>query len=145
MSNGGKNPGPQNAGDCASRPRALLRRADQACVGFVVAVSLAAIAGMWLYQSRRDGGLIDIERDPTHESYSFQIDINEANWPEFTLLPDVGEVLARRIVESREVEGPFADHDDLTRVKGIGPKTLQKIRPYLRPIPNAQAIAESGK
>ena len=49
--------------------------------------------------------------------------------------------LAERIVESRETGGPFRDNDDLRRVRGIGARTLENIRPYLRSAPNRQAVA----
>ena len=49
--------------------------------------------------------------------------------------------LLTRIVESREAEGPFVDLDELQRVRGIGPKTLEKIRPYFRPLPPASDVA----
>ena len=58
--------------------------------------------------------------------------------PELAELPGVGETLARRIVEVRRERGPFADHEDLRRVRGIGPRTLERLRPYLLP------MAESG-
>jgi competence protein ComEA len=64
-----------------------------------------------------------------------------ADWPELSLLPGVGETLARRIVESRSKHGRFADLDDLRRVRGIGPKTLERIRPFLRPLPPAANVA----
>jgi competence protein ComEA len=86
------------------------------------------------------GGLIEIDRAP-RETVQFQLDVNEADWPEFTVLPGIGETLARRIVESREREGRFADVEDLRRVRGIGPKTLEEIRPYLRPLPPGGAVA----
>jgi len=54
------------------------------------------------------------------------------------LLPGIGEMLARRIVESRREHGLFVDHEDLLRVKGIGPKTLQAMRPFLLPIARNQ-------
>jgi competence protein ComEA len=53
----------------------------------------------------------------------------------------VGETLARRIVETRAAEGPFVDFDDLRRVRGIGPKTLERMKPYLRPLPAAGNVA----
>jgi competence protein ComEA len=56
-------------------------------------------------------------------------------------LPDIGPTLAGRIVESRAAEGAYLDHDDLMRVKGIGPKTLEKIRPYLLPMPEHSGLA----
>ena len=65
----------------------------------------------------------------------FEVDINTADWPELMQLPGIGQTLAHRIVQSRQTAGPFADQDDLRRVRGIGPKTLEQIRPYLRPMP----------
>lgn len=118
----------------------LLRRADQGCLGGVVAVSLLAIAGYCAWQWREQRGLIDIEK-VEKRTLTFQVDINRADWPELTLLPGVGEVLAKSIVESRETRGEFRSHDDLRRVKGIGKKTLDKIRPYLVPIANPNEFA----
>jgi competence protein ComEA len=60
---------------------------------------------------------------------------------QFAELPDVGETLARRIIESRDAAGPFGDHDDLLRVRGIGPRTLERLKPYLLPMPNQQDVA----
>ena len=62
-------------------------------------------------------------------------------WPELTQLPGIGETLARRIVESRRQAGPFADHEDIRRVRGIGPRTLERISPYLQSMPAAAAVA----
>ena len=71
----------------------------------------------------------------------FQVDINTTDWPEMTLLPGIGETLARRIIASRDDQGPYLDHSELQRVRGIGPYTLERIRPHLRPIPAAQDMA----
>ena len=65
---------------------------------------------------------------------SFQVDLNRAPWPELIQLPGIGPTLARRIVESRQTEGPFTKHEDIERVHGIGPKKLEAVRPYLCPI-----------
>ena len=43
----------------------------------------------------------------------------------------IGPVLARRIREYRENEGLFETADQLMEVKGIGPKTVEKIRKYI--------------
>jgi competence ComEA-like helix-hairpin-helix protein len=56
-----------------------------------------------------------------------QIDLNTAEPRELALLPGVGPILARRIVENRDRLGPFGTVDDLSRVHGIGPKTLAEI------------------
>jgi competence protein ComEA len=111
----------------------LLKRLDQLAVGVLGLLSLVAIGGYWVVQGGARGRLIEIERAaPQH--VAFEVDVNSADWPELTVLPNVGETLAKRIVESRREQGPFADLEDLQRVPGIGPKTLEQIRPYLRPL-----------
>lgn len=118
-----------------------LRRADQAVVAALVAVSLLIIAGVWIAEGGHRNALIDIDRAPS-TSIEFQVDLNRAEWPELAQLPDVGETLARRIVESRSSNGPFVDLEDLLRVNGIGPKTLDKVRPYLLPMPPDEALVD---
>lgn len=53
-----------------------------------------------------------------------QIDLNSALKDELTNIVGIGPVLSERIVEAR----PFWSLDDLTRVRGIGDKTLAIIR-----------------
>jgi competence protein ComEA len=60
------------------------------------------------------------------------IDINTASAAEFDRLPGIGPAYAERIVLDRDANGPFDGVDDLVRVKGIGPKKLEKIRPFVR-------------
>ena len=43
-------------------------------------------------------------------------------------LNGVGPVTAQRIVEYREVNGPFTTPDQITLVKGVGERTLEKNR-----------------
>jgi competence protein ComEA len=121
--------------DRSSPPRWLLRRADQAAVAALVVAALAAMIVWWIAQGGLSGRLIEVDRSPPRTA-RFEVDINAADWPELMQLPGVGEALAHRIVDSRKARGPFADHDDLRRVRGIGPKILEQIRPYLRPIPS---------
>lgn len=61
-----------------------------------------------------------------------RLDINSADAAQLELLPGIGPALARRIVEDRTEHGPFADLAALDRVKGIGPKTVEKLRPHIR-------------
>lgn len=55
------------------------------------------------------------------------INVNTASEAELQRLPKVGPVLARAIVTAR----PFTSVDDLDRVKGIGVKTLDALRPFV--------------
>jgi competence protein ComEA len=129
-----------NSDSEARRPAPLLRRMDQAVFAALTLSVLVFVGMYWLAQGGASGRLIEIDRAP-RQTVQFQLDINEADWPEFSVLPGIGEALARRIVESRAARGPFADLDELRRVRGIGPKTLERIRPYLRPLPGAGNVA----
>ena len=51
------------------------------------------------------------------------IDINSATAKELERLPRIGPQIAGRIVAYREKNGAFKRIDDITKVKGIGPKT----------------------
>lgn len=55
------------------------------------------------------------------------IDPNDASRDELMALPGIGEAFANRIIEGR----PYNAVDDLLNVSGIGPKTLEKLRPFL--------------
>ncbi len=57
--------------------------------------------------------------------------VNRAAVAELCRLPRVGPVTAERIVEERRRGGPFRRPEDLLRVRGIGPKTLEVLRPLL--------------
>ena len=57
------------------------------------------------------------------------LDLNRATAEELELLPRIGPTLARRIIEDRERRGPFRSVGELTRVRGIGPRTLEGIVP----------------
>src|SRR6516165_8127245 len=58
------------------------------------------------------------------------ININFATQSELQRLPRIGPKLSERIIEER-AKKPFQSVDDLRRVKGIGPKTLANLRPYI--------------
>ncbi len=60
------------------------------------------------------------------------VDINQASANSLATVPGIGQVTAQRIVEWREAHGPFRRIEDLLKVKGIGDKTLDKLRPYLK-------------
>jgi len=59
------------------------------------------------------------------------ININTAGKQELTQLPKVGAVTAERIIRFREDFGPFNTVEDLLKIKGIGPKTLEKLKPKI--------------
>jgi competence ComEA-like helix-hairpin-helix protein len=55
------------------------------------------------------------------------LNINTASKEELQSIRGIGPVFAERIIASR----PYKTVDGLIKVKGIGPKKLEKIRPYV--------------
>jgi competence protein ComEA len=112
----------------------LLRRADQSVVAVLVLLALAAIGGWWISKGGTGNRLAEADQ-AKQRTARFQVDINTADWPELIQLPGIGDTRARRIIETRKTAGPFAEPDDLRNVKSIGPKIMERIRPYLPPLP----------
>lgn len=59
------------------------------------------------------------------------INVNTASAAELTKLPGVGEKKAQAILDYRTSKGAFRNLSDLGKVKGIGPKMLEKLRPLV--------------
>ena len=122
-------------------PRVVLRRRGSGGGGGMRSGGAGGDGGWWLWQGRNGGRLIDIERaEPI--AIDFKIDVNQAAWPELAVMPNVGEQLAKRIVADRAERGAFNHLADLERVRGIGPKTLEGMKPYLLPLPPPEAAAD---
>jgi len=62
----------------------------------------------------------------------YRINLNDASAAELEVLPEVGPNLAERIVQDRDERGGFESIEELTRVHGIGERTVRRIEPFLR-------------
>jgi competence protein ComEA len=60
------------------------------------------------------------------------VNVNTADAALLERLPGVGPALAARILAYRREHGPFRRVEDVEQVRGIGPRTLARMRPYLR-------------
>lgn len=62
---------------------------------------------------------------------SLPIDLNRATAEDLDAIPGLGPALAKRIVEYRQAHGAFKKVEDLQVVSGMGPRNLEKLKPYL--------------
>jgi competence protein ComEA len=68
---------------------------------------------------------------PARRPVRFPINLNKAPLHDFLELPGIGEKLAERIVQYRKHNGPFKNIEDLRKVKGIGKKRMERLRPLV--------------
>jgi competence protein ComEA len=91
-------------------------------------VVLAITLGLLAYRGYGNGfGTRPIERASAPIT-----DLNHADRAELEQVPGIGPTLAKEIENHRRAKGPFKSVDELRQVKGIGPVTLDKVRPFLR-------------
>ena len=119
---------------------ALIRPRERRTATVLTAGALALMAAAWWRHAGDGGGMIDIDR-ATPLTAKFQVNVNQADWPELMQLPGVGRTLAERLIAEREERGAFQSVEELTRVDGIGPRTIERIRPYLLPIADEAEVA----
>lgn len=116
----------------------------------VVLVSLVAL-GIWIDRSGRGresasslvgrevsvadlaaGGHVEPVRSDPGAVDGGLLDLNLASAAQLELLPGIGPAGAARIVEYREQIGGFRSVDELGGVKGIGDRTVGRLRPFVR-------------
>ena len=96
----------------------------------LAAVFLTALAVLYLLALKPAAGS-DYTVTAQYQTESPQealVNINTADQEELEALSGIGPALARRIIEHREVNGPFQSVDGLLKVSGIGEGTLAKFR-----------------
>lgn len=92
-----------------------------AAAAFAIGLMLAAVGGFFSVRA----ALCDVKPVPAE-----RMNPNTATTPALMRLPGIGRVRAMDIVKAR-AEQAFDNPAELERIRGIGPKTVEKIEPYL--------------
>lgn len=97
----------------------MLTDSEKRVILFIVAVLLigSLVKHFYPQESRTDKSISP-----------FPVNINTAGIEELTLLPGIGEVYARRIIEYRKENNNFKEKSEIMNVKGIGEVTFEKIK-----------------
>lgn len=113
------------------------RRAWLGSMLVLLLVCAGSAAGLWHWP--HDSPLLSSDA-------RLRLDPNRATRTEFMLLPNIGPRLSARIVAYRRdaaARPVFATADDLANVRGIGPATVNSLRPYLRFKPDVSCTEEA--
>jgi len=85
--------------------------------------------GMW--KQKDSVGMVVQTKDAAIIENLFPLNINTATQRELEYIPSVGPGKAKTIIDFRGQNGSFGTLEDLLKIKGIGPATLEKLRPYI--------------
>ena len=93
-----------------------------------------------MFVGRRTGGeilYIDQEQSAASRAFSTEaasagnaVSVPTESGERVNVNPGIGEILAQRIVDYREANGPFRCLDELCDVEGIGEKRVENLRDY---------------
>ena len=82
-------------------------------------------------RQQKAGSTVTTQRQGQEQALPEKIDLNTATAAQLETLDGIGPKLAQRIIEDREANGPFASVEELDRVSGIGPATVENLRDFV--------------
>ena len=99
-----------------------------------VTAGVLAVWVLWLYLA--GAGPVEMTVAPLNTAVlalaeDAALDLNAATEAELEELPGIGPVLARRIVQWRDENGPFLLPEDVMDVPGVGPAKFEAMAPYI--------------
>ncbi len=98
----------------------------------LVTLAVSLILTTWSYASAAPAATVAPPASSTITQTQVKpFDLNQVTADELVTIKGIGPALAKAVVDYRQKNGAFRKVDDLLGVAGIGPKNLEKFRPYL--------------
>lgn len=91
-------------------------------------LALTLAEGQHVYVPRQGEAELPVQPPAQRSSSGLKVNINTADTTALESLPGIGPSLAQRILDYRQIHGPFARIEDIQEVSGIGPATFAKIQ-----------------
>lgn len=119
----------------------MLKRLAAFVIPALALLACGVMLGIFLMQTRT-AGTISVQRaapdepeeavqtvmEEPSDAADDRLDLNMATAEELQELPGIGEVIAQRIIDYRELCGRFLDPEQLMEVDGIGQAKYEKLR-----------------
>ncbi|MCW9706972.1 ComEA family DNA-binding protein [Fodinibius salsisoli] len=71
-------------------------------------------------------------KETTTKADKSRINVNKADRETLKTLPGIGPAYSKRIIEYRQKNGGFKTIEELKKIKGIGEKRLEKLKPFVK-------------
>jgi competence protein ComEA len=116
--------------------RAILFLSGTFLLGLVIRLIQGTFASPPIFDySASDSTFAALSNGPTAPAIAPKpagpINLNAATKEALMTLPGIGPATAERIILEREDGGPFRSVNDLRRVRGLGPKRIEQLRPLV--------------
>ena len=119
----------------------MLKRLAAFAIPALALLACGVMLGIFLMQTRT-AGTISVQRaapdepeeavqtvmEEPSDAADDRLDLNTATAEDLQELPGIGEVIAQRIIDYRELCGRFLDPEQLMEVDGIGEAKYEKLR-----------------